>query len=217
MTEHSNDETRLQATETQMRRALGLQSTAAPTGEAHAMPPPAGVHRPARRFVRDGEVAVSVVQRDAAAGSNRLDAARQALEAQTTAREQAERRLVVAQETIRELQTQLAHARLARDEAVQSAAEVKQANDQALAALQAELQETRAGLRQTGPRQQRLSAKPAHPVMTGDLLAGLAATAPAETPAPARKRGRPRQAEQPKPEADAGFVESWKPGWRERL
>src|SRR5262249_28031479 len=196
MTDHSNDETRLQATETRMRQALGLQSTAAPPGEAAAMPPPAGVHRPVRRFVRDGEVSVSVVQRDATAGTNRLDAARQALEAQTAAREQAERRLAAAQETIRELQTQLAHARLARDEADQRAAEAKQANDQALAALQAELQETRAGLRQTGPRQQRLSAKPAHPVMTGDLLADLAATAAAETAAPERRRGRPRKAEQ---------------------
>jgi septal ring factor EnvC (AmiA/AmiB activator) len=224
MTDHSNDETRLQATETRMRRALGLQSTAAPPGEAAAMPPLAGVHRPARRFVRDGEVAVSVVHRDAAAGSNRLDAARQALEAQTAAREQAERRLGAAQETIRELQTQLAHARLAQDEAVQRAAEAKQANDQALAALQAELQETRQTAEQ---RQQRLSArpaedppaaaKPAQRGMMGDLLAGLAATAAAETPAPVRRRGRPRKVEQAPPEADSGFVEWWKPGWRERL
>ena len=221
MTDHSNDETRLQATETQMRRALGLQSTAAPPGEAVAMPPPAGVHRPARRFVRDGEVAVSVVHRDAAAGTNRLDAAQQALEAQTAAREQAERRLLAAQETIRELQTQLAHARLAGDEAVQRAAEVKQASDQALAALRAELLETQAGLRQTQQRlpagrpaedPQAARAKPVQPTMTG--VAGLEATAAAETPPPVRRRGRPRKAP---PEADAGFVEWWKPGWQERL
>jgi hypothetical protein len=227
MTDHSNDETRLQATETQMRRALGLQATAAPPGEAAAMPPATGGHRPARRFVRDGEVSVSVVHRDGAAGTNRLDAARQALEAQTAAREQAERRLAEAQETIRELQTQLAHARLALDEADQRAAEAKQANDQALAALQAELQETRASLQQTEPRQQRLSArpaedppaaaKPAQRGMMGDLLTGLETTAATEPPAPARRRGRPRKAEQAQPEADSGFVEWWKPGWRERL
>ena len=226
MTDHSNDETRLRATETQMRRALGLQSTTAPPDGAAPMPTSAGVHRPARRFVRDGEVAVSVVHRHAA-GGNRLDAARQALEAQTAAREQAERRLVEAQGTIRELQTQLAHARLARDEAVQRATEAKQANDQALAVLQAELQEARARLQQIEPRQQRLSARPAEDPpaaaktaqrgMTGDLLAGLEAAAAAETPAPVRRRGRPRRAAPPQAEAEADFVEWWKPGWRERL
>ena len=137
MTDHSNDETRLRATETQMRRALGLQSTRARPGDGAPPPGPTGARRPARRFVRDGEVAVSVVARDAAAGTNRLDAAWQALEAQTAAREQAERQLVAAQETIRELQTQLAHARLARNEAVQRAAEEKQASEQVLAAVRA--------------------------------------------------------------------------------
>ena len=79
MTDHSNDETRLQATETQMRRALGLQSTAARPGEVAPAPAaPVEPRRTIRRFVRDGEVAVSVVHRDAAAGTNRLDAARQA-------------------------------------------------------------------------------------------------------------------------------------------
>jgi len=174
--------------------------------------------------VRDGEVAVSVVHRDATAGTNRLEAARQALQSQTAAREQAERRLVEAQETIRELQTQLGHTRLARDEAVQRAAEAKQASEQALAALQAELLETRAGMRQTEQRQQRLPARPtvdlsgarattARRMMTGDLLEGLeeTATAATETPAPARRRGRPPKINQPKP------VEWWKPGWKERL
>ena len=60
MTDHSNDETRLRATETQMRRALGLQSTRARPGDGAPPPGPTGARRPARRFVRDGEVAVSV-------------------------------------------------------------------------------------------------------------------------------------------------------------
>ena len=211
MTDHSNDET--QATETQMRRALGLQSTAAPPGEVAPTPAPAGPRRPARRFARDGEVAVSVVHRDAAAGTNRLEAARQALQTQTAGREQAERRLVEAQATIRELQTQLAHARLARDEAVQRAA----AEKQALAALQAELLTARAGPREA-ERQLRLPARPAEAPsgaraktgqrgVTGDLLEG------AEPPAPPRRRGRPRKVEQP----PSDVVEWWKPGWKERL
>jgi hypothetical protein len=216
MTDHSNDESRLRATETQMRRALGLQSTASSPGEAAAMPPAAGVHRPARRFVRDGEVAVSVVHRDTGAGTNRLDVARQALEAQTAAREQAERRLAEAQEMIRELQTQLAHVRLARDEAVQRAAEAKQASAQALAALQAELQETRAGLQQTGPLEDPAAAgaTPAQRMMTGDLIEGLEAATATEAAAPARRRGRPRKAERVEPEPESDFVEWWKPGWK---
>src|ERR1700761_4264174 len=73
MTDHSNDETRLQATETQMRRALGLQSTAAPPlGDIAPAPTSAGPRRPQRRFVRDGEVTVSLVHHEAAAGTNRL-------------------------------------------------------------------------------------------------------------------------------------------------
>ena len=219
MTDHSNDET--QATETQMRRALGLQSTAAPPGDVATTPAPAGPRRPARRFVRDGEVAVSVVHRDAAAGTNRLEATRQALQAQTAGREQAERRLVEAQETIRELQTQLAHARLARDESVQRAVAEKRASEQALAALRAELLTARAGPREA-ERQPRLPARPAEEpsgaraktgqrVGTGDLLEGVAPTRGAETLAPARRRGRPRKVNQPQP------VEWWKPGWKERL
>ena len=221
MTEHSNDETR--ATETRMRRALGLQSTAAPPGEVAPTPAPAGPRRPARRFARDGEVAVSVVHRDAAAGTNRLEAARQALQAQTAGREQAERRLVEAQATIRELQTQLAHARLARDEAAQRAAAEKQANEQALASLRAELLTARAGL-QEAERQPRLPArraeapsgaraKPGQRGVTGDLLEGVAPTRGAEPLAPARRRGRPRKVEQPQ----SDVVEWWKPGWKERL
>ena len=161
MTDHSNDETRLRATETQMRRALGLQSTRARPGDGAPPPGPTGARRLARRFVRDGEVAVSVVARDAAAGTNRWDAAWQALEAQTAAREQAERQLVAAQETIRELQTQLAHARLARNEAVQSAAEEKQASEQVLAAVRAELLTAQASLQRTDQRRPRLPAGPA--------------------------------------------------------
>ena len=197
MTDHSNDET--QATETQMRRALGLQSTAAPPGEVAPTPAPAGPRRPARRFARDGEVAVSVVHRDAAAGTNRLEAARQALQTQTAGREQAERRLAEAQATIRELQTQLAHARLARDEAVQRAAAEKQASEQALAALRADLLTARAGLQEADQRQPRLPTHGAEPL------------------APARRRGRPRNVNQPQPEPKLDVVEWWKPGWKERL
>jgi hypothetical protein len=226
MTDIANDETRLRATETLMRRALGLGPT--PSQPGAVAPPSAsgGPHRPARRFVRDGEVAVSVVHHDAAAGTNQLEAARQAVQAQMAAREQAERRLAEAQETIRELQTQMAHERLARDEAVQRADAEKQAAGQALASLQAELRTVRETLQQTGRRLQRLPARPTEEPpgrraettqrrMAGDLLAGAEDTIVTAQPAPARQRGRARKVVESAPESD--FVEWWKPGWKERF
>jgi hypothetical protein len=64
-----------------MRRALGLDETAA-ARSAPAAPQPVSPQRPARRFVRDGEVAVSLIQRDDLSGTSPLEAARQATRAQ---------------------------------------------------------------------------------------------------------------------------------------
>ena len=225
MTDISNDETRLRATETQMRRALGLQQTPRSPGTAAPTLAPGGSPRPARRFVRDGEVAVSVYQHDAAAGTNQLETARQAAQSEAVARGQAERRLAAAQETIRELQTQLAHERLAKDESVQRAAGEREAAEQALASLRAELLTVRAALRQTEQRLQALLERPAEDPRgrrTGsprrivvDALPEGAAETMATPSAPARRRGRPRKAVQPEPASD--FVEWWKPGWKKRL
>ena len=223
MTDISNDETRLRATETQMRRALGLQPTSRQPGAVARTSNLGGPHRPARRFVRDGEVAVSVVHHDAAAGINQLEAARQAVQSQTTARDQAERRLAAAQETIRELQTQLAHARLARDEVTQRAEDEKQAAQQALASLQAELLAVRGTLQLTERRVQQLQARPTteppgrkagttQDRMAGNLPERAEETMATEQPAPARRRGRPRKLVELEPESD--FVEWWKPGWK---
>ena len=73
-----------------------------------------------RRFVRDGEVPVTLVHRehDDGAGINRIDAARQALREQVAAREQAEHLLQEARTTIQTLETKLAHERIGRDEAL---------------------------------------------------------------------------------------------------
>ena len=94
-----------------------------------------------RRFVRDGEVPVSVIHRDQddGASTNKLDATRQALREQIEAREQAEHLLQEAQATIRDLQTKLAHERLARDEAIQRVDSEKQVVEQALQRVQDEL------------------------------------------------------------------------------
>jgi hypothetical protein len=68
-----------------MRRALGLHNT--PPRQDRPVAPPAspGASSPQRRrFVRDGEVPVSVIRRDQddGASTNKLDATRQALREQ---------------------------------------------------------------------------------------------------------------------------------------
>ena len=99
-----------------------------------------------RRFVRDGEVPVTVIRRDhqpdGEPGINRLDAARQAIRSEAMARERAERSLEEAQVTIHDLQTKLAHERLAKDEALEAAQRAmtgEQSIRQTLQSIQAEL------------------------------------------------------------------------------
>lgn len=116
-------------TELGVRRALGLDGNGASQRQPQA-------HRPAerftadhqkRRFVRDGEVPVVVVRgrQDHAGRSdngttaypgNRVEAADAALRLERDARGRAERSLAEAQATIRDLQTKLGHAALAREE-----------------------------------------------------------------------------------------------------
>jgi hypothetical protein len=131
----------LQTTEAQMRRALGLGDSAGQRSEPQERPPLAARqgerHSPdrhKRRFVRDGEVPVVVVRRDqggdlggnraasvGAPPTNRVEQAEAALRAERDARERAERALSEAQGVIRDLQTKLGHAGLARDEASDTA------------------------------------------------------------------------------------------------
>ena len=109
-----------------MRRALGLRegSSSAPQNAPPATPPGAP-HPYRRRFVRGGEVPVTVVHRDHddGAGINRIDAARQALSEQVAAREQAEHLLQEARATIQTLETKLAHERIGKDEALRRLAD----------------------------------------------------------------------------------------------
>src|SRR6476646_4267597 len=142
MTDSLSDDARLRATEEQMRRALGLHNSS--PMQDRPVPPPASPvasspHR--RRFVRDGEVPVSVIHRDQddGANTNKLEATRQALREQIEARERAEHLLQEAQATIRDLQTKLAHEKLARDEAIQRADGERQIVEQALQRAQEEL------------------------------------------------------------------------------
>jgi len=121
--------------EVQMRRALGLQGGAPrhrPEGERIEPPPRvpdrygSSTHR--RRFVQDGEIPVTVVRRESGPdspashvtptppSSSRLQRVEIALAAELAARDRAERALGEAQALIRDLQTKLGHAELAKDE-----------------------------------------------------------------------------------------------------
>jgi hypothetical protein len=115
MTDSPPDDARLRAAEKQMRHALGLR------GDAPSRSSTSGPQSQRRKYVRDGEVPVTVLrrdqQRDGEHGANQLDAARQAIRSEAAAKERAERLLEEAQATIRDLQTKLGHERLAKDEA----------------------------------------------------------------------------------------------------
>ena len=150
MTDSLSDDARLRATEAQMRRALGLHNTT--PMQAATIPPttsPGASSPQRRRFVRDGEVPVSLLHRDrdGGAGTNKLDATRPALREQVEARERAEHLLQEAEATVRDLQTKLAHERIAHEEAVRRMEGEMQAVEQALQRVQDELA-TERGCRQ---------------------------------------------------------------------
>ena len=149
MSQSSPDDDRLGVTEAQMRRVLVLgDQPSLPPSNAPPSPTATGTHRPARRFIRDGEVPVTVLHRDQDDGAtiNKLEAARQALREQVAAREHAEQLLQEAQVTIRDLQTKLAHERLAGDEAVRRVESELQTVRQALQTAENELATQRVAL-----------------------------------------------------------------------
>jgi len=78
-------------------------------------------------------------RQDDPSGGNQLEAARQALRSQSAAREHAERLLGESQNTIRDIQTKLAHERLAKDEEVRRAEADRQAVQRTLQTVQQEL------------------------------------------------------------------------------
>jgi hypothetical protein len=132
--------------ESQMRRALGLLGDA-PRHRADAdRPEPSGrtggsgggggfnggLHR--RRFVQDGDVPVTVLRRDpgldvpnnriaapvSVPSSSRLQRTEAALAAESAARDKAERSLSEAYAVVKDLQTKIGHAELAKNEALDS-------------------------------------------------------------------------------------------------
>ncbi len=149
--------------EAQMRRNLGVESRAGSY--------PFRVnerHQSARRFVRDGEVPVVVVNRrdpaveGGAAPVNRLALAESALGAEQALRQRCERSLQEAQASLRELQTKIGHALLARDEALEANRVLAAENERLraeLAALRAEDEGEQAPPRLPKPQRPRLSLR----------------------------------------------------------
>jgi chromosome segregation ATPase len=197
-----------------MRQALGLHD-----GPSSQPPPnptltmPNGLHPQRRRFVRDGEVPVTIIHRDqhqdGASAGNQLDAARQALRSETTLKERAERLLEEAQATIRDLQTKLAHERLARDEAVNRLETQLQTVRQSVQPLEAEL---------VAERQARRDAEGALAAARQQARGQAAGSTAHEAPKPGRKK-RAARAEEPANADDdqSDVVEWWVPGWREKF
>src|ERR1700733_11851737 len=97
MNDSPPDDSRLRSTEVRMRHALGLHGDIPGRSTTdHPKITANGSHPTRRRFVRDGEVPVTVIHRHPnadAESTNQLDAARQALRSQATARGHAERLL----------------------------------------------------------------------------------------------------------------------------
>ncbi len=134
------DDSRLRDAEAQMRRALGLDGHSAPAAERSQPASQPGDHFPHRRkFVRDGEVPVTVIRPSSGEGKDQLEAARIAMRSLAAAKERAERLLAEAQTTVTHLQTKLGHERLARDEATARVEADRNSIEQILQSVRAEL------------------------------------------------------------------------------
>jgi hypothetical protein len=230
MSEHSTDELRLRATEAQMRRALGLDGSS-PAKAQTDRPISSNAHIHRRQFARDGEVPVTVIHHDDPGGTNKLESTRQALREQVAAREQVERQLEEALATIRALNTQLAHERMAKDEALNRSEEqrrqlegeletertARQQAEQECRAVIVERQAVEDKLRAITAAlvpQQELCLEPAKSTSNVDDMSSAVSAAPEkDIPTAKKRRGRPPKVR----DADPEFVEWWKPGWRDRF
>ncbi len=171
-----------------MRRALGLENSAPTKAQTTHFVAQSGARR--RQFVRDGEVPVTVTHDDAGR-TNRLDEARQALREQIAARGHAERQLQAAQATIESLRTQLAHERIAREEALRHAEAGKAEIEQALQGTREELVAERQSRHQA--EQQRDKALADHQQVEGQLREVIAAQKAQEASRGSMSGGRARK------------------------
>lgn len=212
----------LRATELQMRRVLGLDRKAPPASQpTHSSTPSNGLHQ-RRHFVRDGEVPTTVIHSDRGSRLQQLEAMRQALQERTAAREEADRLLLDARNAVRDLETKLAHERLAKYEMAQRASAERQKFEEALAAVQdklaAELRMRSARERDDAFVARQTTEQRLRQVTVSDTVKDAPSPAgsfPSGDP-PTRRRGRPpKTAGQADPD-DADVVEWWVPGWQQK-
>jgi hypothetical protein len=216
MTDDSSD-ARLSATELQMRRALGLDRETSPSSQP-TNSPFNGPHQ-RRHFARDGDVPVTMVHSDSGSRFQQLDAAREALRQQTAAREEAERLLADARNTIHDLETKLGHERLARDEVRQRIDVERLQFEEALTTVQEELATERAlrGRAQRERDEATVATQTAEQRRRTTVKAAQSPPAPFPADQPPRRRGRPpKVAPQDVAPGDSEIVEWWSPGWQEK-
>src|SRR3984885_2132046 len=216
MTDNPSD-ARLSATELQMRRALGLDGEPPPISHStHSHTPSNGPHQ-RRQFARDGDVPVTIVHSDSGSRLQQLDATRQALRQQTAAREEAERLLVDARNTIHDLETKLGHERLARDEVMKRINAERLQIEEALTAVQEELVTERAmRARAERERDEAAVATQTAEQRLRQTVVKAASPAPLPEDQPRRRRGRPPKVVREVAPDDSDIVEWWSPGWQEK-
>ena len=204
-----------------MRRALGLDRETPPVSHPTYSPSPSNGPHQRRHFVRDGDVPVTLVHGDNGSRLQQFDAARQALRQLTAAREEAERLLADARDTIHDLETKLGHERLARDEVRQRINAERLQIEEALTAVQEELVTERA-MRARAERERDEAAVATQtaeqrPRQRTAIKAALPPPAPLPSDQPPRRRGRPpKVTRQDVASDDSEIVEWWSPGWKER-
>jgi hypothetical protein len=198
--------------EARMRQALGLRN--GPNGGQ--VPQRREAEQRGRRFVKDGEVPVVVVnsgsREDGSPPVNRIAAAEAAARNDRHAREQAERALAEAQMMAQHLRTQLAHADMAHREALAAERSLRQKAESALrealearAAAETRVAELATAIRLRRPR----------PEIVPATERPTARFAQPDEEAPRRKRGRPRKVVvEMAPDAEQEPVQWWLPTFR---
>ncbi len=184
-------------TETRVRRALGLAANAPPLQQQHS-----DQTRPRHRFVRDGEVPVVVLSGDgrsdtSSQADNRIADLEAALHVERAARASTTRSLEEARATIQSLQTRLAHAELAFDEALA-------AERRARAEAEKALQEAAAGGR-AADLSEGIVGRSAAPAATRPRVERVRTAATSAKPKAASKQREPQP------------VKWWTPSYRAKM
>ncbi len=207
----------VQSTETQMRRALGLN----PGGPTHTPQQRPEQARARHRFVQDGGVPVVMLNHkpepEVAALRERVMGLEATLETERAALAAAKRSLTDQQAAAQALQTRLAHTELAHAEAIESERRQRLAAQQALADAVAGAAANTIVTTARGPGRPRLP-RPMIPADMAPDAAPASASAPGLTPMPKpagppvvkAKRGRPRINPLPEPKPLRWWTPSFK-------